>query len=129
MVNRLFVSWHVASTIDALNADDTPLARKRYSRINLDRAGKAPILTLGARISLLERDSDTAASLLRDALSMAEARTSENAQYVACYCKYFLGLIRRSGAAEAERLRALELTPSKLYLTMLPFPEHEIPIA
>src|SRR5688572_16809845 len=93
-------SYRVAKCKSALNSDNIKLARHHFDKINVDALSNPRIVALGARISMLENDTPSALPQLTRALALTKAETSEEARYIAHYCRYFLELIKRSDRHE-----------------------------
>lgn len=99
-------------------------ARNYFSKFEVSEVPRH--IAMGARISLLENDSQTAETLLRRAVSIADQKGGADNKYVGEYCRYFLSIINRDGKHEIYRNRAIELSVSSVVKDSLPLPSNDV---
>lgn len=122
----LALSRHSTACQDAIESGNIALARAHYDKMKALGVSKPRLIALGARLSMLERDSKAARSLLMSAMNRLTEDDDKNSAYVRLYCQYFLSLIDRTGDHEGYRETASRLGADKVYTDTLPFPPDEI---
>lgn len=121
---KLVQAPSIAGCRRSLREDDIVSARNYYSKFQDSQVPRH--IALGARITLLEKDSASAKLLLERAASLAVQKKDENNKYVLEYCNYFLSIINKDGRHEEHRIKALDMRPSEVFLDSLPLPSLDV---
>ncbi len=108
----------VAAFRESMQENDLVSARKHYSKFQDSKIPR--LVAMGARLSLMERDLNTAKVLFAQALKTASEKKGKRNRYVCEYCKYYLSRMNGETDAEDIRLNALAMEPSRYLFDSLP---------